>query len=78
MIDSSQHTMSTITCAAAPRVWHFSAIPLLLQLLLSTNNLTSRELKTRNFLYLFYPKTFVIAAHDLNARNSIPGIYAWI
>ena len=27
VIDSSQHT-STITCTAAPRVWHFSAFHL--------------------------------------------------
>ena len=25
VIDSSQHTSSTLTCTAAPRVWHFSA-----------------------------------------------------
>ena len=30
MIDSSQHT-STITCIAAPRVWHFSAFHCMLQ-----------------------------------------------
>ena len=28
VIDSSQHT-STITCTAAPRVWHFSAFHLI-------------------------------------------------
>ena len=37
VIDSSQHT-STITCAAAPRVWQFSAFHFVLALILCSGH----------------------------------------
>ena len=46
----------------------FVRLLLLLQLLLSNKNLTSRELKARNSLHLFAQSFFVfesIATHDL-------------